>query len=140
MQLSEKIVLPMIVWVLLFFVLALSSGLEVLLILILIGVLIIRELTDSFTPIRTKDRVDYFIYASLTVFAIIIIKARVGDTVVAQPLWFDASSSDRFAATSTASMRSALRPFFSSECRALMAVPPGEVTRSFSFAGCSFVS
>jgi hypothetical protein len=74
MQLCEKIALAMIVWVLFSLVLALSSGLEVLLILILIGVLIIRELTDSFTPVRTKDRVDYFIYAFLLVFAIIVVR------------------------------------------------------------------
>jgi hypothetical protein len=73
-QLSEKIALAMIAWVLFSLVLALSSGLEVLLILILIGVLIIRELTDSFTPVRTKDRVDYFIYAFLLVFAIIVVR------------------------------------------------------------------
>ena len=74
MQLSEKIALAMIVWVLFSLVLAISSGLEVLLILILIGVLIIRELTDSFTPVKTKDRVDYFIYAFLLVFAIIVVR------------------------------------------------------------------
>ena len=74
MQLSEKIALAMIAWVLLSLVLAMSSGLEILLILILIGVLIIRELTDSFTPVRTKDRVDYFIYAFLLVFAIIVVR------------------------------------------------------------------
>lgn len=74
MQLAEKIALAMIVWVLFSLVLAISSGLEVLLILILIGVLIIRELTDSFTPVRTKDRVDYFIYAFLVVFAIIVVR------------------------------------------------------------------
>jgi len=73
-QLSEKIALAMIVWVMFSLVLALSSGLEVLLILILIGVLIIRELTDSFTPVKTKDRVDFFIYAFLLVFAVIVIR------------------------------------------------------------------
>ncbi|HEX9907342.1 MAG TPA: hypothetical protein VGB78_02605 [Thermoplasmata archaeon] len=72
MQLSEKIVLAMIVWVLFSLVLSLNSGLEVFATLILIGVLIIRELTDSFTPVRTKERVDFFIYAFLVVFAIIV--------------------------------------------------------------------
>jgi hypothetical protein len=72
LQLSEKIVLAMIVWVLFSLVLSLNSGLEVFATLILIGVLIIRELTDSFTPVRTKERVDFFIYAFLVVFAIIV--------------------------------------------------------------------
>ena len=74
MQLSEKIALAMTVWVLFALVLAMSSGLEVFLTLILIGVLIIRELTDSFTPVRVKERVDFFIYAFLVVFAIIVVR------------------------------------------------------------------
>ena len=64
----------MIVWVLFALVLSIGSGLEVFLTLILIGVLIIRELTDSFTPVRVKERVDFFIYAFLVVFAIIVVR------------------------------------------------------------------
>jgi hypothetical protein len=64
----------MIVWVLFALVLSIGSGLEVFLTLILIGVLIIRELTDSFTPVRIKERVDFFIYAFLVVFAIIVVR------------------------------------------------------------------
>jgi hypothetical protein len=67
-------VLAMIVWVLFALVLSIGSGLEVFLTLILIGVLIIRELTDSFTPVRVKERVDFFIYAFLVVFAIIVVR------------------------------------------------------------------
>jgi len=67
-------VLAMIVWVLFALVLSIGSGLEVFLTLILIGVLIIRELTDSFTPVRIKERVDFFIYAFLVVFAIIVVR------------------------------------------------------------------
>ena len=33
-----------------------------------------RELTDSFTPMKTKNRVDFFIYAFLLVFAVIVIR------------------------------------------------------------------
>ncbi|OGS51695.1 MAG: hypothetical protein A3K75_02580 [Euryarchaeota archaeon RBG_13_61_15] len=66
--------LAMIVWVLFALVLSIGSGLEVFLTLILIGVLIIRELTDSFTPVRVKERVDFFIYAFLVVFAIIVVR------------------------------------------------------------------
>jgi hypothetical protein len=64
----------MIVWVIFALVLSIGSGLEVFLTLILIGVLIIRELTDSFTPVRVKERVDFFIYAFLVVFAIIVVR------------------------------------------------------------------
>ena len=74
MELSEKITLALIAWVLLALVLALNSGLEVLLTLILIGVLVIRELTDSFTPLHLRERIDFFIYTFLIVFAIIVVR------------------------------------------------------------------
>jgi hypothetical protein len=74
MELSEKITLALIAWVLLALVLALNSGLEVLLTLILIGVLVIRELTDSVTPLHLRERIDFFIYTFLIVFAIIVVR------------------------------------------------------------------
>lgn len=74
LQLSEKIVLAMMVWVAFALVLSVGSGLEVFLTLILIGVLIVRELTDSFTPLRLKERMDFFIYTFLVVFAIIVVR------------------------------------------------------------------
>ncbi len=73
-QLSEKIALAMGIWVVFALVLAMNAGIEVFLTLILIGVLIIRELTDSFTPVRTKERIDFFIYTFLIVFAIIVVR------------------------------------------------------------------
>ena len=74
MQLSEKIVFAMIVWVTFALILAFNSGIEVFLTLILIGVLVVRELTDSFTPVKTKERIDFFIYTFLVVFAIIVVR------------------------------------------------------------------
>ena len=74
MQLSEKIVLAMIVWVTFALILSFNSGIEVFLTLILIGVLVVRELTDSFTPVKTKERIDFFIYTFLVVFAIIVVR------------------------------------------------------------------
>lgn len=74
MQLSEKIALAMLVWVTFALILSFNSGIEVFLTLILIGVLVIRELTDSFTPVRTKERIDFFIYTFLVVFAIIVVR------------------------------------------------------------------
>ncbi len=64
----------MFAWVVFALLLALDAGVEVLLTLILIGVLIIRELTDSFTPIRIRERVDLFVYTFLVVFAIIVVR------------------------------------------------------------------
>ncbi|MCJ7562092.1 MAG: hypothetical protein MUO84_03665 [Thermoplasmata archaeon] len=74
MQLSEKIALAMLIWVFFALVLSMGAGLEVFLTLILIGVLVIRELTDSFTPLHLKDRIDFFIYTFLVVFAIIVVR------------------------------------------------------------------
>jgi hypothetical protein len=64
----------MFAWVVFALLLALNAGVEVLLTLILIGVLIIRELTDSFTPVRVRERVDFFVYTFLVVFAIIVVR------------------------------------------------------------------
>jgi hypothetical protein len=74
MQLSEKVTLAMLVWVAFALILSFNSGIEVFLTLILIGVLVIRELTDSFTPVKTKERIDFFIYTFLVVFAIIVVR------------------------------------------------------------------
>ncbi|MBE0517777.1 MAG: hypothetical protein IH630_00945 [Thermoplasmata archaeon] len=74
MQLSEKIALAMLIWVFFALVLSMGAGLEVFLTLILIGVLVIRELTDSFTPLHLKERIDFFIYTFLVVFAIIVVR------------------------------------------------------------------
>jgi len=73
-QLSEKIALAMTIWVLFALILSINAGIEVFLTLILIGVLVIRELTDSFTPVRIKERIDFFIYAFLIVFAVIVVR------------------------------------------------------------------
>ncbi|HJX04699.1 MAG TPA: hypothetical protein VJ489_02660 [Thermoplasmata archaeon] len=71
-QLSNWILLSMVVCVFFALVLSLGSGIEVFLTLILIGVLVVRELMDSFTPIKIKERVDLFIYAFLAAFAVIV--------------------------------------------------------------------
>jgi hypothetical protein len=53
-------------------VLSMGSGIEVFLTLILIGLLIVRELTDSFTPVRIKERIDIFVYAFIALFVVIV--------------------------------------------------------------------
>lgn len=78
MQLSEKMTLAMLAWVAFALTLSFNSRIEVFLTLILIGVLVVRELTDSFTPVKTKERIDFFIYAFQVVFAIIVVR-RVWD-------------------------------------------------------------
>jgi hypothetical protein len=73
-RLSEKIVLAMLIWVAFALLLAGNAGLAVFPTFILIGVLVVRELTDSFTPVHIKERVDFFIYSFLIVFAIIVVR------------------------------------------------------------------
>ncbi len=73
-RLSEKIGLAMLIWVAFALLLAGNAGLAVFPTFILIGVLVIRELTDSYTPVHIKERVDFFIYAFLIVFAIIVVR------------------------------------------------------------------
>lgn len=74
MQLPEKMVLATLVWVAFALAISINSGLEVFLTLILIGVLVVRELADSFTTVRVKERIDFIIYAFLFVFAVIVVR------------------------------------------------------------------
>ncbi len=74
MHFSEKIALAMGLWVTFVLIISFNSGLEVFLTLILIGVLIIREITDSFTAVKSKERTDLFVYAFTVVFAIIVVR------------------------------------------------------------------
>lgn len=53
---------------------------------------------------------------------------------------FPPVSLDRLVAASTADIRAARNPLFSSWCTAWMDVPPGEHTSSFRDPGCWFVS
>jgi multisubunit Na+/H+ antiporter MnhG subunit len=72
-RLSEKIGLAMLIWVAFALLLAGDAGLAVFPTFILIGVLVIHELSDSFTPVHIKERADFFIYAILIVFAVIFV-------------------------------------------------------------------
>ncbi|MFX0137687.1 MAG: hypothetical protein ACFFDN_28870 [Candidatus Hodarchaeota archaeon] len=58
MLLSEKVTLIMILLTITFLIFFGDSGLEVFLVLILIGVLILRELIETFTPSNLKDRIN----------------------------------------------------------------------------------
>jgi len=64
-------VISMVMWtsVCLLFV----DSLEVLFVLVLLGILVLRELTDAATSEPFKDRVNFFIYTFLFIFSIIVI-------------------------------------------------------------------
>ncbi len=72
MLLSEKVTLTMILLTIIFLVISWDSGLEVFVVLILIGVLILRELIESFAPNDLKDRMNFFIYTGLIIFVGIV--------------------------------------------------------------------
>jgi len=75
MRPETKLLLSLSVWtgLCLLFV----ESLEVLFVLILLGILVLRELTDMYTNNSLKDRVNFFIYTFLFIFGIIVIRKVV---------------------------------------------------------------
>ena len=69
---SEKISLVFIAWVLVVLFLTGDADLEIFFILLFIGILIIRELTDVFIPGDLKDRMNTFIYIFIIIFIVIV--------------------------------------------------------------------
>ena len=72
MLISEKITLAIAGWILVVLLITGEVNLEIFFILIFIGVLIIRELTDVFTTTNLKDRMNMFIYIFLLIFIVIV--------------------------------------------------------------------
>ena len=69
---SEKITIILSVWILFIFIITGDANLEIFFILIFIGILIVRELTDIFTTSGLKDRMNVFIYIFLIIFIVIV--------------------------------------------------------------------
>ena len=69
---SEKITLIIAIWVLLVLLITGDASLEIFFVLIFIGVLIVRELTDVFTTTDFKERMNIFIYIFIIVFIVIV--------------------------------------------------------------------
>jgi hypothetical protein len=72
MLISEKITLAIAGWIFIVLIITGEANLEIYFILIFIGVLIIRELTDVFTTTNLKDRMNMFIYIFLLIFIVIV--------------------------------------------------------------------
>lgn len=72
MLMSEKITLFIAGWILFVLIITGDANLEVFFILIFIGVLIIRELTDVFSSTNLRDRMNIFIYIFLIIFMVIV--------------------------------------------------------------------
>lgn len=71
---SYKIFIAMLIWTTMSVMISLSSGIEVLATLILIGLLVIRELTDGFLTQELRLRMDFFIYAGLLLFVVVVLR------------------------------------------------------------------
>ncbi len=74
MLLSEKLTLILIIMTIIFLVISGDSWLEVFVVLILIGVLILRELIESFAHTDLKERMNFFIYTGFIIFIGIVVR------------------------------------------------------------------
>jgi hypothetical protein len=72
MLISEKITLVIALWILLVLLITNDTDLELFFVLIFIGVLIIRALTDVFITTTLKHRMNLFIYLFIVVFVVIV--------------------------------------------------------------------
>jgi hypothetical protein len=72
MLISEKITLVITLWILLVLLITNDTDLELFFVLIFIGVLIIRALTDVFITTTLKHRMNLFIYLFIVVFMVIV--------------------------------------------------------------------
>jgi len=69
--LSEKITLIIIVWTLFSFFITNDADLEIFIVLIFIGLLVVKQITDEFTTIHFKRRMNIFIIVFLIIYIII---------------------------------------------------------------------
>ena len=72
MLMSEKITLIVAAWIVITLFITGDANLEIFFVLIFIGVLIIRELSDRFATVNLKDRMNVFIYIFILVFIVIV--------------------------------------------------------------------
>ncbi|OGS44497.1 MAG: hypothetical protein A3K76_06330 [Euryarchaeota archaeon RBG_13_57_23] len=64
----------MLVWTVVSILISLSAGIEVLVTLELIGLLVVRELTDGFLTGELRRRMDLFIYVGLVLFVVVVLR------------------------------------------------------------------
>jgi hypothetical protein len=66
--------MTMLIWTTISVLIALESGIEVLVTLLLIGLLVVRELTDGFLTKELRMRMDFFIYGGLVLFVVVVLR------------------------------------------------------------------
>ena len=74
MLISHKVFIAVAIWTVVSILISLAAGVEVLATLILIGLLVTRELTDGFLTSETRQRMDFFIYAGLLLFVVVVLR------------------------------------------------------------------
>jgi len=70
---SQKIFASILVWTTISVLISIAAGIEVLVTLELIGLLVVRELTDGFLTSELRQRMDLFIYAGLMLFVVVVL-------------------------------------------------------------------
>lgn len=74
MLISQKVFVSVLVWSFISVLISLSAGIEVFVTLELIGLLVVRELTDGFLTNDIRQRMDFFIYAGLVLFVVVVLR------------------------------------------------------------------
>ena len=72
-MISQKIFASILVWTTISVLISIAAGIEVLVTLELIGLLVVRELTDGFLTSELRQRMDLFIYAGLMLFVVVVL-------------------------------------------------------------------
>lgn len=73
MLLSYRIFIGVLIWTILSVIISLFGGIEVLVTLEVIGLLVAREFTDGLLNRELRDRLDFFIYAGLFLFLVVVL-------------------------------------------------------------------
>lgn len=63
-----------VAWTLIVFIITINVNTEILSILTFLGILVIKEITDQFTSVHFKNRLNIFIFAFILLFTFIVVK------------------------------------------------------------------
>lgn len=74
MLISQKVFVAVSIWTVISILISLTAGVEVLATLILIGLLVTRELTDGFLSRELRNKLDFFVYAGLVLFVVVVVQ------------------------------------------------------------------
>ena len=74
MLVSHKVFIALLIWTVISILVSLAAGVEVLATLVLIGLLVTRELTDGILPAELRFKLDFFVYAGLVLFVVVVVR------------------------------------------------------------------